>query len=87
MMASHKFLKLVCVASVVIFCSACVAEPIYSEPGYGYTNEGYYGGGYYGYPAAYPWAVGADIDIGRGYGHGGWGGGYGGGWRGGGWRR
>lgn len=80
----HTFCKFSLIMLVVSLCS-CVVEPAYPGP----QPAPYYGDGYYGYgPDYYPWAVGADVDIIGGYGHGGYGhGGYGrGGGRGGGGR-
>jgi len=79
-MVAH-FYKLALIV-IVMGCAACVLEPDYGAP----PPPAY---GYYAAPA-YPWALGADINIGRGYGRGYYGGGsYGGGGfgRGGGGRR
>jgi len=56
----------------ILSVTACVIAPAYDpgppQPAYGY----------YGYEPAYPWALGANVDIIGGYGHGGYGhGGYG----------
>ena len=60
--------------TLVMICCACVLEPAYDQ---GPPPPSY---GYYGYGPDYPWALGANVDIIGGYGHGGYGhGGYGGG--------
>lgn len=74
-------LKKLSLLLVILACNGCVIEPVDAgppPPAYGYPAYGYYG-----YGPVYPWYSGINIDIARGYGHGGYYRGYGGGYRGG----